>query len=201
MRELFVALFIRIEVGAEQVSLAFRSIELRRFLCWNGQTTFRSSPSEWLTSDARYVLDVAVSATSGQHKQALVHIDPRNASAQVQPDNQLVAILRTARTALRLMEEHRDLSTRELAALMDCGARHFARLIRLNYLAPDIVTAILDGTQPANLTRTSLMRAHVPMDWSLQRTLLGFSPLRRSLHVSNLYGRGLWPRLVEDSTK
>lgn len=48
------------------------------------------------------------------------------------------------------------------------------RLVRLNYLAPDIVAAILDGTQPEELKGGKLMATELPMDWSLQRRLLGF---------------------------
>jgi hypothetical protein len=52
---------------------------------------------------------------------------------------------------------------------------YFARLVRLGYLAPDIITAILDGRQPAALTRQRLARlSKLPMAWSAQRHLLGF---------------------------
>jgi len=47
-------------------------------------------------------------------------------------------------------------------------------VLRLNYLAPDIILSILDGTHPAGLTRTRLVQANLPMDWALQRKLLGF---------------------------
>lgn len=50
----------------------------------------------------------------------------------------------------------------------------FARLLRLNYLAPDIVTAILDGRQPQGTNRRSLLNADLPMDSAMQRKLLGF---------------------------
>ena len=49
-------------------------------------------------------------------------------------------------------------------------------MLRVNYLAPDIIAAILDGTQPAGLTQRQLIRGHLPMDWALQRQLLGFAP-------------------------
>lgn len=52
---------------------------------------------------------------------------------------------------------------------------YFARLVRLGYLAPDITTAILDGRQPATLTRIRLARmSKLPLDWAEQRRLLGF---------------------------
>jgi site-specific DNA recombinase len=50
----------------------------------------------------------------------------------------------------------------------------FSRLLRLNYLAPDIQTAILDGAQPVDLTLQKLLYSALPLDWTLQRRILGF---------------------------
>jgi hypothetical protein len=48
--------------------------------------------------------------------------------------------------------------------------------VRLNYLAPDIISAIVDGTQPETLTRRRLIECDLPIDWQLQRKLLDFPP-------------------------
>ena len=50
-------------------------------------------------------------------------------------------------------------------------------LIRLSYLAPDIVRALLEGRQPIELTPTQLLRLSkdLPHDWSEQRHVLGFA--------------------------
>lgn len=49
------------------------------------------------------------------------------------------------------------------------------RTIQLAFLAPDIVRAILDGTQPATLTLTNLKQnIPLPIDWSEQRKLFEF---------------------------
>jgi site-specific DNA recombinase len=46
----------------------------------------------------------------------------------------------------------------------------------LNHLAPDIVAAILDGKQPADLTANKLMAdTRLPLDWCAQRAALGFA--------------------------
>ncbi len=56
------------------------------------------------------------------------------------------------------------------------GGTYAARLIRLNYLAPDIVAAILDGKQPVDLTANKLMAdTRLPLDWRAQRAALGFA--------------------------
>lgn len=54
--------------------------------------------------------------------------------------------------------------------------KHLARLARLAFLAPDIVAAILDGSQPPQLTARRMLRApEVPMLWSEQRRMFGFA--------------------------
>jgi hypothetical protein len=49
------------------------------------------------------------------------------------------------------------------------------QLVRLAWLAPDIVEAILASCQPANLTASRLMQdSRIPTDWQEQRRALGF---------------------------
>jgi hypothetical protein len=47
---------------------------------------------------------------------------------------------------------------------------------RLPSLAPDIITAIINGKNPPQLTAKKLMRLipQIPVDWAEQRKLLGF---------------------------
>ena len=50
---------------------------------------------------------------------------------------------------------------------------YFTRLVRLNYLAPDIIEAILDGRQPRDLTADKLLaHSRLPLGWHEQRTVL-----------------------------
>jgi hypothetical protein len=52
--------------------------------------------------------------------------------------------------------------------------RYVGRIIRLAFLAPDIVEAIFDGYQPADLELERLMKG-VPIGWHEQRRALGLS--------------------------
>ena len=50
------------------------------------------------------------------------------------------------------------------------------RLFRLTLLAPDIVSAILSGKQPPELTARRLMDdTRLQLDWNEQRRSLGFA--------------------------
>jgi hypothetical protein len=45
-----------------------------------------------------------------------------------------------------------------------------SRILRLAYLSPTVVEAILDGKYPAELTMKDLMEPF-PMDWSMQEKI------------------------------
>ena len=198
LRDLFMALVLRIEIGESQLSIEFRSIELRRFLLWDASTPFHSRTADWPCSDARYVLQVDVNPLSAS-RWPLLHIHPKNLGTASKPNKPLVRLLRNARKAQQLVDDRRDLGIAELATQFGCRPGHFSRLVRLNYLAPDIVTAILDGTQPAMLTKDVLLKANLPTDWPIQRKLLGFDPPYRPMAPRNLFGRGVWPPGAEAS--
>jgi hypothetical protein len=67
-------------------------------------------------------------------------------------------------------------SIEEVAAGQGHGRDYFATLLRLSYLAPDIVVAILEGTQPSSLTRQNLARmSALPLTWTAQREMMGMA--------------------------
>jgi site-specific DNA recombinase len=52
--------------------------------------------------------------------------------------------------------------------------RHFWQLLRVSWLAPDIIAAITEGRQPPTLTGRRLLRAtDVPLSWDAQRRYFG----------------------------
>jgi len=61
-----------------------------------------------------------------------------------------------------------------LARKLGVDGRYVARLLDLTLLAPDIIEAILNGTEPDGLSLEKLFRA--PMEWTEQRRVLGFTP-------------------------
>jgi hypothetical protein len=108
-------------------------------------------------------------------KRELTLLLKRKANAtQNKPNARLVGLLRKARTAQAALDDRSVRTVTDLAAAVGCHAKRFTRLARLNYLAPDIIASILDGTQPNDLSCSKLMGTELPMDWTLQRRLLGF---------------------------
>ena len=56
------------------------------------------------------------------------------------------------------------------------GKRYVSRIIRLAFLAPEIVEQIVKGCQPHDLTAESLPknRTQLPLAWESQHKMLGF---------------------------
>lgn len=90
-------------------------------------------------------------------------------------DERLIALLTEARSLGREVSDNPDRTIADLAKQASRCRKRMAQLIRLNWLAPDIVQAIVDGTQPARLTATTLLDVVLPIAWTEQRTLLGFA--------------------------
>ena len=64
----------------------------------------------------------------------------------------------------------------EMAKQEGVSPSYVTRLLRLTFLAPDIVTAILNGAHPSGLTANKLMGdTRLPLEWSEQRRVLGFA--------------------------
>ncbi len=62
------------------------------------------------------------------------------------------------------------------ARLIKTSADDITALLRISFLAPDIITAVLDSRHPTTLTaRNFITKTHtLPRVWSLQRRHLGF---------------------------
>ena len=68
----------------------------------------------------------------------------------------------------RKLLEKGDFSTiEEIAKAENINPSYISRVLRLTLLAPEIVEAILTGTQPAGLTRAEVMKPF-PLEWQRQ---------------------------------
>ncbi|MGB3806562.1 MAG: recombinase family protein [Erythrobacter sp.] len=119
-------------------------------------------------------LDVAASIVRSG-KRIRLALPPSDKSAPSKRDPSLIKLIAKAWVAREALEGSKR-SLAEVAAEAGHNADYFGRLARLGYLAPDIVTAILEGRQPAMLTRQRLARlGGLSLDWDRQRKQLGFS--------------------------
>jgi len=76
----------------------------------------------------------------------------------------------------RLLEDGKYATATDLARAFKLEPGWVAEVLRMTLLAPDIIEAILGGTQPRHLNLHSVRGRHFPLpwDWSEQRKLLEF---------------------------
>jgi site-specific DNA recombinase len=91
-------------------------------------------------------------------------------------DTTLIRVLvRGQKIAKRLFESNCP-PLEAVAREEEITASYATRLVRLAFLAPDIVAAILAGQQPPGLTANKLMAdTRLPLNWREQRAALGFA--------------------------
>jgi site-specific DNA recombinase len=89
-------------------------------------------------------------------------------------DTTLIRLLVGQKIAKRLFEPNCP-PLEAVAREEEITASYATRIVRLAFLAPDIVAAILAGNQPTGLTANKLMAdTRLPLDWRDQRVALGF---------------------------
>ena len=94
--------------------------------------------------------------------------------ASTPADANLVKLLARAFAVRKVILESESLES--AATRLGYGRDYAVALARVSYLAPDIVKAILDGTQPTKLGSTPLARTpNLPYRWDQQFAMLGFA--------------------------
>jgi hypothetical protein len=99
-----------------------------------------------------------------------------NADDRTAADPGLLRIVARGHDFQERLIQDPDLTVPAIASQERLTIGYLSRLLRLPSLAPDIVTAIINGKHPPELSAKRLMRLalKLPTDWSEQRKLLGF---------------------------
>jgi site-specific DNA recombinase len=146
---------VGISEGAAEIALSRAA--LARLTC---------CPCDGPDIDAHVRIEVAVTLKRRGHEMRLVYAAPdARPSAR---DPRLIQLIASGRAAY-------DELCKGAGADDAIRRSHLTRLARLRFLAPDIITSILDGRQPVELTARTLMRIReLPMCWKEQRRVLGY---------------------------
>jgi site-specific DNA recombinase len=100
-----------------------------------------------------------------------------NTDDQTKADPGLLRIVARGHDIQERLLQNSELTLHAIASQHHITPGYVSRLLRLPSLAPDIITAIVNGKNPPQLTAKKLMRLvlEIPVDWTEQRKLLGFS--------------------------
>src|SRR5215813_5773227 len=168
-RALLAALIDRIDVEANQIDIHVRPTRLRGIL------DVAATPLPSATQDETEILSIPVRPRRFGREITMV-IDGTDPFATMKPDARLVNLLIRARRLNAALLDNDGVAYAALAKREGVSPSYFTRLIRLSYLAPDIIQAILEGRQPRDLTPDKLLaHSRLPLVWNEQRTVLGFA--------------------------
>jgi hypothetical protein len=167
-RAFLTTLIDRIDVGADQIDIHVRPIQLAALL------DVAATPVSSATDETQ-ILSMSVQLRrSGRAIRMLIEgTDP---FATAKPDARFVKLLIRARRFNAALLDSDGVPFAALAKREGVSPSYFTRLVRLSYLAPDITEAILDGRQPYDLTAGKLLaHSRLPLGWHEQRAMLGIA--------------------------
>jgi site-specific DNA recombinase len=162
------AMVTRIQVQSDRVELTLDQMGAALWLSDKDQpqSTHGSGDGEWHLT----VLTIPAQLKRAGIEMKLV-VDDGSEPANVDPV--LVRLLLRAHAIRARVLEEPSLTLKEIAGEEGISSSYVTRLLRLAFLAPDIVTAILNGKHPPQLTANRLMDdTRLPLDWTAQRELL-----------------------------
>lgn len=96
---------------------------------------------------------------------------PDGATQSRRTDNTLIKALARAFRWKRMLDSSEFATIADLAEHERIAAPYLTRTLRLAFLSPDLVEAILDGRQPNNLSLET-MRKPLPTEWFKQEQAL-----------------------------
>lgn len=162
------ALVARIDVRPDSLDVAIRSSMLQQI---TAPDLDLSRPLEPSASPVAVLSIPARVRRTGMETRLLIE----GAEERRDPDRSLVRLLGQAHNFHDMVSRNTDMSLSELAEAAGVTRSYFTRVFRLSFLAPRITAAILEGSQPVELTANKLKQVGTlnPL-WSDQFNQLGF---------------------------
>jgi len=173
IRSILIMLVSRVDIKAEHIEILVDRQRLHDLL--QAQSIDLLPPPQTTRSKPHDILRLKVKARLqrvGREMKLVVH----NADDRSQADPGLLRIIARAHDFQERLMQDPDLTVPAIASQERLTIGYLSRLLRLPSLAPDIVTAIINGKHPSELSAKRLMRLalKLPTDWAGQRKLLGF---------------------------
>jgi site-specific DNA recombinase len=173
VRKFMLSIVTRIQIFVDRIEISVTPISLAR---WLSRTNSPAEPTAETHSDTGGpVVTLTIPARlkrTGKEMKIIVE----NGSDPATPDASLVRVLVRAHVIRDQILADKSRTLDEIAKSEEMVPSYATRLFRLTLLAPDIVSKILSGKHPPELTARKLMDdTRLPLDWNEQRRSLGFA--------------------------
>jgi len=173
IRSILIALISRIDIKEEHVDITVYRQRLHDLLQSKSIEKSLTAPAPGSPSGQLLQLNVEARLQRvGREMKLVVH----NTNDRTTADAGLLRIIARAHDFQERLMQNPELTVPAVAGQEQLTIGYLSRLLRLPSLAPDIVTAIINGQHPPQLSAKRLMRSalKLPTDWAEQRKLLGF---------------------------
>jgi DNA invertase Pin-like site-specific DNA recombinase len=162
----------RITVKEKEIVVHIKQHALIQALLPQEDRVKRSSKERTTEIDQRIVLTVqAQLARCGLEVRLVIAGEERKTEA-TRPNQALIKAIARGRHWYEQLTSRGKVSLTDLAIASGVNDTYTSRVLRLAFLAPDIVEAILEGHQPKGLT-LSKMLDNLSLDWNEQRQIIG----------------------------
>ena len=173
-RSLIIAMVDRVDITRETIEVQVRPDRLPSLLLDDARR------HDWAQSDeAESPTSLTLSIPARLKRAGLetrLLIDGTGGGARRKSDYSLHRVLAQAHQYRAMVMRNHGKTMSELAAEAGVGRSYFTRILRLSFLAPDIVKAILRDDHPIDVTAKRLSNeVRLPIAWQDQRTLLGIT--------------------------
>jgi DNA invertase Pin-like site-specific DNA recombinase len=163
-RHLVILMVKEIRLNPDNVVIVFTKEGSKLLLTTRGKTP---SESDELVENEQMICPINLRKKSGQVK--LIAEGMSNTTDTVL----LKALYKAHAWQKALMQD--NMTMQQLSQKEKISRRYMAKMIRLTALAPDIIEAIYQGTQPESLTLTRLLNCQIPVLWSEQRKVFNIN--------------------------
>lgn len=172
LHQLLWQIITRVQVHADRIDVAMNPQRIKQMLLHDADQQQELKPSS--IDELEPITIIIRTRLKRTGKELKFVVEGKATSTQHDPN--LIRLLVRARKIGSSLFDAGSQNLEEIAREQDLNPSYAARLIRLNFLAPDIVVAILDGKQPTELTAGKLMAdTRLPLNWKDQRVALGFT--------------------------
>jgi len=170
VRSLLCALIARVDVLSKRIDIRLIQSRVAEVLLNDSLEISPASACEERSD--RVILSVSAELRRVGMGTKLI-VDAHGGKAR--PDESLVKLIIKAHALKEKLLSSGDTSLAAVARQEGLTEPYMTRVVRLSFLSPDIIRAILNARHPPDLTAATFTRlSRVPLDWDQQKNVLGF---------------------------
>jgi hypothetical protein len=172
-RRILRSLIARIEIGRESVMIQVWPHRVPEAVDPDADATQTDQAAAGLEPTLDLIVPARLKRVGMETK---LLIDGAGGGPRRTPDRSMLRLLAQAHRYRQIMLETQGRTMRDLAREAGVGRPYFSRIVRLGFLAPDVVKAVLRDCHPPDLTAKRLsLHTKLPNAWEDQILVLGIA--------------------------